>query len=136
MRVLAIEDNVDIIDFIRSAFKFGWPEVHLETALDGATGLASITDPLPDIILLDLGLPDISGFDVLKQIRLFSNVPVIIMSVNGDENYVVRGLDLGANEYIIKPLRPLELIARMKSILIKYTQHEDTAVSYGDLPAS
>ena len=92
MKVLVIEDDPDIIDFMRTAFQVGWPEAELEAANDGATGLSAVESISPDIILLDLGLPDMKGFDVLKQIRLFSNIPIIIVTVSSDENYVVRGL--------------------------------------------
>ena len=117
MKVLVIEDDANIIDFMCTAFQVGWPEMTVEAASDGAGGLALLERISPDIILLDLGLPDLNGFDVLKRIRLFSKVPVIIVTVSNDENYVVRGLALGADDFIAKPLRPLELIARMKSLL-------------------
>jgi DNA-binding response OmpR family regulator len=133
VKVLLIEDDASIADFMRTAFQVGWPEVRLEAASDGAAGLAALEKSNPDIILLDLGLPDINGFDVLKRIRLFSKVPVIIITVSGDENYVVRGLALGADDYVIKPLRPLELIARMKSLLRKKLASADLDVTCGSL---
>jgi DNA-binding response OmpR family regulator len=131
MKVLIIEDDANIVDFMRTAFQVGWPEVRLEAASDGTTGLAVLEKINPDIILLDLGLPDMNGFDILKRIRLFSKTPVIIVTISGDENYVVRGLALGADDYIVKPLRPLELIARMKSLLRKTLPSQDLDVSSG-----
>lgn len=133
MKVLIIEDDANIVDFLCSAFQVGWPEIRIETAKNGAEGLSAVNKIAPDIILLDLGLPDIDGFDVLKRIRLFSNTPVIIVTVSGNENYVVRGLNLGADDYVIKPLRPLELIARMKSLLGKRLKSEDLSINIGDL---
>jgi DNA-binding response OmpR family regulator len=133
MKALIIEDDANIVDFMRTAFQVGWPEMTLEAAGDGATGLANIEKINPDIILLDLGLPDINGFDVLKRIRLFSKVPIIIVTVSNDENYVVRGLALGADDYLAKPLRPLELIARMKSLLRKRLPSVEMDVSCGGL---
>jgi DNA-binding response OmpR family regulator len=133
MKALIIEDDANIVDFMRTAFQVGWPEMTLEAAGDGATGLANIEKINPDIILLDLGLPDINGFDVLKRIRLYSKVPIIIITVSNDENYVVRGLALGADDYLAKPLRPLELIARMKSLLRKRLPSVEMDVSCGGL---
>ncbi len=133
MKALIIEDDANIIDFMCTAFQVGWPEMMVETASDGAGGLALLEKTSPDIILLDLGLPDMSGFDVLKRIRLFSRVPVIIVTVSNDENYVVRGLALGADDFVAKPLRPLELIARMKSLLKKRLPAVDLDIACGSL---
>jgi two-component system KDP operon response regulator KdpE len=76
-----------------------------------------VESDLPDVVILDLGLPDISGFDVLKQIRTFSEVPVIIETVRNNESDIVKGLDWGADEYIIKPFGQLELLAKVKAVL-------------------
>ena len=133
MKILIIEDDANIVAFMRSAFQIGWPEARLEKTGNGVEGLRAIEKVAPDIILLDLGLPDMDGFDVLKKIRSFSSTPVIIVTVSGDENYVVRGLSLGADDYVIKPLRPLELIARMKSLLRKRLKSEDLSVTSGNL---
>jgi DNA-binding response OmpR family regulator len=133
VKVLIIEDDSSIVDFMQTAFQIGWPEMRVETAGDGAAGLAAAGKIDPDIILLDLGLPDMNGFDVLKSIRLFSKAPIIIVTVSGEENYVVRGLALGANDYMIKPIRPLELIARMKSLLKKRVILQDLDISCGNL---
>ena len=71
----------------------------------------------PDIVILDLGLPDMDGFDVLREIRSFSNVPLIILTVRGDETSRIKGLELGADDYIVKPFSPVELLARVKAVL-------------------
>jgi len=71
----------------------------------------------PDIIILDINLPDIAGFEVLKQIRLFSDVPIIILTVRDEEVDKVRGLETGADDYITKPFSPLDLLARVKATL-------------------
>jgi two-component system KDP operon response regulator KdpE len=68
------------------------------------------------VVILDLGLPDISGFDALKQIRLFSDVPIIILTVRADEADVVKGLEWGADDYMVKPFRQLELLARVMAL--------------------
>ena len=133
MKALIIEDDANIVDFMQTAFQVGWPEVVVVAVSDGAAGLAALEKSNPDIILLDLGLPDINGFDVLKRIRIFSKVPIIIVTVSNDENYVVRGLALGADDFVAKPLRPLELIARMKSLLKKRLPSADLDVCCGNL---
>jgi len=77
----------------------------------------------PDVVLLDLQMPDLHGFDVLKQIRSFSDVPVIILTVQNDELDKVRGLQLGADDFIVKPFGHLELVARLRSVLRRATGH-------------
>ncbi len=129
MRILVIEDDPKIVDFLYTAFQIGWPEAELVTANKGREGIESARSKNLDIILLDLGLPDISGFEALKQIRRFSLTPIIIVTVSNEEHSVVKGFNLGANDYIAKPLRPLELIARMKALISKNKQAEDLSIS-------
>lgn len=117
MKILVIEDDAEIIEFISIAFDIGWPGVELVSTHQGNTGLELVETEAPDAVILDLGLPDISGFDVLKRIRTFSAVPVIIISVRGSESDIVKGLDWGADEYIQKPFGQLELLARVKAVL-------------------
>ena len=134
MKILIIEDDKNIIDFLTTSFQIAWPEAKLFTTDKGLRGIELVEDQAPDIVLLDLGLPDINGFKVLRQIRLISNVPIIIITVSGEEGSVVKGFTLGANDYISKPLRPLELIARMKSCISKYNYNkEDISLTFGDL---
>ena len=88
----------------------------------------------PDIITLDLGLPDIDGFEVLRQIRSFSNVPVVILTARGEEKDRIKGLELGADDYIVEPFSPSELIARLKALLRRSRISEITA-EVADKPA-
>lgn len=115
-KVLIIEDSEDVVEAISVALQIRWPQLKIFSTGEGEEGLELAIKKSPDIIILDLGLIDISGFEVLKRIRLFSNVPVIILTVRGDEADVIKGLELGADEYIIKPFRQLELLARIKAI--------------------
>lgn len=117
MKFLVIEDDTEIVEYISIAFQVGWPDVQLITCHLGNQGLEMVEKESPDLVLLDLGLPDISGYEVLKQIRLFSDIPVIIITVRGAESDIVKGLEQGANEYLVKPFGQLELIARIKTIL-------------------
>jgi DNA-binding response OmpR family regulator len=116
MKILIIEDDDTIVDNVALTLKVGWPEAELIWTGLGEEGIEFVSSKSPDIVILDLGLPDISGFEVLKAVRLFSNVPVVVMTVREEETAVVRALEYGADEYIIKPFRQMELIARLKSI--------------------
>jgi two-component system KDP operon response regulator KdpE len=117
MKLLIIEDDPEIVEYVSIAFQVGWPGVELISSHLGDKGLELVVGESPDLVLLDLGLPDMDGYEVLKQIRLFSSVPVIIITVRGSESDIVKGLERGANEYLVKPFGQLELIARIKTIL-------------------
>lgn len=114
MKVLIIEDDQGIVESISLALNIRWPDIKIISTHLGNTGVELAESEQPDLIMLDLGLPDISGFDVLKQIRLFSSVPIIILTVRPDESDVVKGLEWGADDYIVKPCGQLELLARVK----------------------
>ena len=116
MKILVIEDDAEIIEYISMAFDTGWPVIEMISTHQGKEGIKFVKTQQPDAVLLDVGLPDISGFDVLKRIRAFSEVPVIIESVRGSEHDVVKGLSLGADEYIVKPFGQLELVAKVKAV--------------------
>ncbi len=117
MKVLIIEDSPDIVETISLCFELRWPEAKVISTPEGSKGLTLAETESPDIIILDLGLPDMDGFEVLKDIRSFSNVPIIIVTVRGDEMDRVRGLELGADDYIVKPFSHIELLARIKAVL-------------------
>lgn len=96
--------------------------------------LQCVANHPPDLVLLDLGLPDESGHEVLRKLREWYTKPVIILSVQQDEEDIVRALDNGANDYLVKPFRTGELQARIRSALRSSTQEDSTArVEYGDL---
>jgi two-component system response regulator VicR len=116
MKALIIEDDKKITEIISLSLKIRWPELKVSSAEHGEEGIQMAEREAPDIIILDLGLPDISGFEVLKAIRLFSTVPIMIVSALGEEDSVVRGLELGADEYVIKPFRQMELLSRVKAL--------------------
>lgn len=117
MEVLIVEDEKSIIDAIKIAFEFRWPGANVLAAATGKKGVELVRAKSPDIVILDLNLPDISGFEVLNRIREFSNVPVIILTVRSDDEDVLRGLEAGADDYIIKPFNYLTLLARVKTVL-------------------
>ena len=117
MKVLIVEDSPDIVATITLCFELRWPEVEVVSTPEGKKGIALVKTENPALVILDLGLPDIDGFEVLKNVRTFSNVPVIIVTVRGDEVDRVRGLELGADDYITKPFSHIELLARIKAVL-------------------
>jgi len=126
-KVLIIEDDDAIVSLIRLAFQIRWPEAELISASLGEEGLDLVEDEKPDLVILDLGLPDIDGYDVLRQIRLFSSVPIVILTVRGDEEDILRGLEWGADDYVVKPFRQLELLARLKVQLRRQISPDEEA---------
>jgi two-component system KDP operon response regulator KdpE len=117
MKVLIIEDDRNAADFVNFALAAGWQGIQLLLAYNGAKGIELTRKESPDIVLLDIGLPDINGFDVLRQIRTFSKVPIMVLTVMGDESDMVKALELGADEYIVKPFGQMEIVARIKAII-------------------
>jgi two-component system KDP operon response regulator KdpE len=112
-----IEDNREIIEAVSLCFELRWPGAIMTSATEGEKGVEMVETESPNIVILDLGLPDIDGFEVLRQIRAFSNIPLIILTVRSGEMEKVKGLELGADDYILKPFAPAELLARVKAVL-------------------
>jgi DNA-binding response OmpR family regulator len=117
MKTLVIEDEKSIIDALDVAFEFRWPDAKLLASTTGKKGVELVRKESPDIVILDLNLPDISGFEVLKEIREFSTVPVIILTVRSDDEDMLKGLEGGADDYIIKPFNYMTLLARVRAVL-------------------
>lgn len=117
MKALIIEDAPDIVETFSLCFELRWPGVEVISTAEGNKGLILAETESPDVIILDLGLPDMDGLEALKGIRSRSNVPIIIVTVRGDEIDRVRGLELGADDYIIKPFSHMELLARVHAVL-------------------
>lgn len=133
MKVLIVEDDKEIVDAITLAFQIRWPEAKVVSTRLGRKGVDLVESESPDIVILDLGLPDISGFEVLSQVRLFSRVPIIILTVRADEADVVKGLEWGADDYILKPFRQLELLARVKALIRRQSPSEEETLVAGAL---
>jgi two-component system, OmpR family, KDP operon response regulator KdpE len=116
--VLLIEDEPKIRRFLRAGYEIqGFSVIEAESAADG---LKAATFNAPDLIVLDLALPDLHGSDVLERLRSWSNVPVIILSVVSDEDEKVRLLQAGADDYVVKPFGMAELLARSEAALRRY----------------
>lgn len=117
MRVLIIEDSTEVAEAVSLCLQLRWPEVALSIAAEGIRGIEIVQSESFDIVILDLNLPDIDGLEVLKQIRSFSNVPIIIVTVREKEEDQARGLEIGADDYIVKPFRARDLVARVNAVL-------------------
>lgn len=131
MKVLLIEDDREIVEAIVLAFQIRWPEAKVISTRLGNKGVELVECEAPDIVILDLGLPDINGFEVLRQIRLFSRVPTIILTVRSDEADIVKGLEWGADDYITKPFRQLEFLARVKALIRRQSPSEEEILVRG-----
>jgi two-component system, OmpR family, response regulator VicR len=134
MKVAIIEDDRSIINAIKVAFEFRWPDASVVSAETGKEGVALVKTETPDVAILDINLPDINGFEVLKNIRTFSSVPIIILTVRADDIDMLRGLEAGADDYIIKPFNYLTLLARVKAVLrrtesVPIQQNQNVAMS-------
>jgi DNA-binding response OmpR family regulator len=113
--VLVIEDEPDIRLVLETLFTRAGHQV--VTAPDGTTGLRALFENRPDVVVLDLGLPDLDGFEVLARIREVSDVPLLVLTARGLESEKVRGLHAGADDYLTKPFGNQELIARVEVLL-------------------
>jgi two-component system KDP operon response regulator KdpE len=117
MRILVVDDEPDVVESVRLGFTLQWREVDVIGANTGDAALDAVEQQQPDIVLLDIGLPDMDGFEVLRQIRAFSDVPVVMLTAHDDSMDKVKGLELGADDYVTKPFNHLELMARVKAVL-------------------
>jgi len=134
VKALIIEDDPDIVESVSLAFRIRWPDAQLVSTHLGRKGIELGESEDPNIIILDLGLPDISGFEVLRQVRFFSSVPIIILTIKEDEASIVRGLEWGADDYIVKPCGQLELLARVKArIRDRDNFVDESPLSFGSL---
>ena len=119
-KLLIIDDEASIRKFLRASIEPS--EYEVVEAGDGATGVRLAATEAPDIILLDLGLPDFDGIEVTKRIREWSQVPIIVLSARGADGDKVKALDSGANDYLTKPFSLPELFARIRVSLRLYKQ--------------
>lgn len=134
MKALIIEDDAQIVEAISLAFRMRWPEAELVSSHLGVQGVEIVRTDNPDILILDLGLPDIHGFEVLKQVRTFSSIPIIILTVSREESSIVRGLEMGADDYVVKPFKQLELLARIRAMLRRGGADDDESpLAFGAL---
>lgn len=137
MKVLVVEDSPEVVEAVRLCFELRWPGAGMVTTPSGSKGVELVEAESPDVVILDLGLPDMDGLDVLKEVRSFSDVPVLILTVRGDEISKVKGLEMGADDYMVKPFGHMELLARVRAILrrshMPQLKSEERPLAIGDL---
>ena len=117
-RVLVVDDEPRMIGFIRMNLELEGHQV-IE-AHNGLEALDTVRTQLPDIVILDVMMPELDGFETLRMLREFSDIPVIMLTAKGDENDKVYGLELGADDYITKPFGPRELSSRIKAVMRRW----------------
>jgi len=117
LKVVVIDDAPDIVEVVSLCFQLRWSGTEVLSAPDGTKGLELIEAESPDIAILDVNLPDMDGFSVIREIRRFSQIPVIMLTVKGEDVDIARGLELGADDYMVKPFSHIELIARVEAVL-------------------
>jgi len=121
MKVLYADDDADLLDVTAYALRREGFEVL--AASDGQRALARWEAERPDLVLLDVTMPGLNGFEVCRRIRLASDTPIIMLTARGEEEAVVRGLALGADDYVTKPFSAKQLVARMKAVLRRSQAH-------------
>jgi DNA-binding response OmpR family regulator len=113
--VLVVEDEIEIARVVRDYLRNAGFEVIVVG--DGGSAIASVRSAKPDLLVLDLGLPGRDGLDVAREIRRWSDTPIVMLTARGDETDRVVGLELGADDYVVKPFSPKELVARIRAVL-------------------
>ena len=126
MKALVIDDEIQIRRLLKAALEADGHEVR--DAENGTLGLQAAVHFRPDIVLLDLGLPDIGGIDVLKRLRGWSEVPVVVLTVRDSEEEKITALDAGADDFVTKPFATGELLARMRAALRRSRPRDEAAV--------
>ena len=131
-RVLVVDDEPMVRDVVTRYLELDGIEV--VAVRDGSAALEEWSRSKPDLIVLDVMLPHIGGLDVLGELRRTSDVPVILLTANGDEPDRIKGFDLGADDYVVKPFSPRELAARVRSVLRRAAPADScSAIELGDL---
>lgn len=112
-----VDDAPEVAESIEIGLSLQWRDVTVLRAESGTRALEAIERERPELVLLDIGLPDVDGYEVLREIRAFSDVPVVMLTARDEQMDKVKGLELGADDYVTKPFDHLELLARIKAVL-------------------
>jgi two-component system response regulator MprA len=130
-RVLVVEDDEAIADVLRRTLRQEGHEVR--SAADGVEGLAMAEEFVPDLVILDLGLPKLDGAEVLRRLRAESDVPILVLTARSELEDRVDGLDSGADDYLVKPFERKELLARMRALIRRRPPRGSASLTVGDL---
>ncbi len=117
MRFLIIEDSQEIVDAVSLCLNLRWPEAEIASASEGKAGIELCEKLAPDLIILDIGLPDGPGLDVLRALRQISDVPIAMLTAQSEEAAIARYLEEGADEYVVKPFSHIEFVGRMQALI-------------------
>jgi len=129
--VLVVDDEPQILRVMRASLPIRGYEVL--TASSGKEALDQLSKQVPDLVILDLAMPEMSGLEVCRRVREFSTVPIIILSAKGSESDKVAALDLGADDYVTKPFGMDELLARARAVLRRLSATNDRVLTVGDV---
>ncbi|MDD5094979.1 MAG: response regulator transcription factor [Dehalococcoidia bacterium] len=126
MKAIIIEDDAEVIEAISLCFELRQPDIRVICARRGLEGVHLVEKESPDVVILDIGLPDIDGFEVCRLIRMISGVPIIMLTARDKGFDKIKGLELGADDYVTKPFVHAELMARVRAVLRRSTmpKHE------------
>ena len=117
MQILVIEDKEEVAESLSLCLKLAWAQANIIVTADGDKGIDIVETESPGMVILDLELSDTDSFKVVKEIRSFSDVPIIVLTAKEAEMDKVKGLQMGADEYITRPFSPIDLIAKAKAVL-------------------
>lgn len=117
MKILVVDDDPQILDAVTIGFELQWQDATVIPATDGEMALRKFHEHDPEVVVLDVTMPGRNGFEVLKEIRRISDVPVILLTARTEDIDQVRGLEMGADDYVVKPFSHLALLARVKAVL-------------------
>jgi len=117
VKAIIIEDAPEVVEAISLCFELRWPNIEIISTSHGMCGVEMVSQNNCDIVILDIGLPDIDGFEACRRIRVLSDVPIVVLTARDSEFDSVKGLELGADDYIVKPFSHVELLARIKAVL-------------------
>lgn len=126
MKILVVDDEPDVVEVVNLCFSLRWPEAEVTAAGTGEDAIRLIEQDRPDFILLDINLPGMDGFHLCQEIRSICDVPIVMLSARDSEVDKVRGLEMGADDYITKPFSHLELLARVRAVVRRYQSQMPT----------
>ena len=120
MKILIVDDDPDVVEIVTLCCNLRWPDAHVISVATGEDALTHVEQDKPDLVLLDIVLPDMDGFKVCQEIREFSDVPVVMLSARDTEVDKVRGLEMGADDYTTNPFSHLELRAPVRRVFPRH----------------
>jgi len=128
MKLLIIDKDLEAVELVELTVGMTWPEATVLSASSGDEGIFAADSKEPNVVFLEVDLADMDGFTACKEIRRFSDVPIIMLTGRSKEADIVRGLDVGADDYIVKPFNPLVFMARLKAVLKRADSTQSLAV--------